>query len=323
MSAAPSTPPGNVADREIVLSRVFAAPRELVFTAWTDPRHLAEWWGPRGFTTTTSQLDLRPGGLWRFVMHGPDGKNYDNRIEFIEIVRPERLVFHHGSDRDNDPDRFHVTATFTEDAGQTRLTMRMLCRSAEQRAGMVKFGAIEGGQQTLERLAEYLPRIGTRFVLTRVFDAPLDLVWKAWTEPERLRQWWGPKGFKVTTCKLDLRPGGLFHYCLQAPDGQEMWGRFAFREIEPRRRLVWVNSFSDPSGGVARHVHHMEWPLELLTVLTFLECDGKTSVTIDWTPHNATSKEVETFVAGMSSMQYGWTGTLDQLSAYLAGPAMG
>ena len=92
--------------RCIVGTRVFDAPRELVFSVWTDPKHLAQWWGPNGFTTTTSAFDMRPGGVWRFVMHGPDGRDYQNRITFDEIVPPERIVYHHGGGDDVEPVQF-------------------------------------------------------------------------------------------------------------------------------------------------------------------------------------------------------------------------
>lgn len=143
-------------EREIVLTRVFDAPRELVFDAYTDPAHVDEWWGPRGFTTTTLEKDVRPGGAWRFLMHGPDGTVYDNRIVYTEIARPERIAYVHGRDVDDDPGRFEVTATFTDLGGRTELTSRMLLATAEDRAVKVKFGAVELGYQTLDRFAEHL-----------------------------------------------------------------------------------------------------------------------------------------------------------------------
>jgi uncharacterized protein YndB with AHSA1/START domain len=143
-------------DREIVLTRVFDAPRELVFQAYTQPEHLAQWYGPNGFTITTYEHDCRPSGRWRFMMHGPDGKDWPNRMVFREVVRPERLVFDHGSDVDDDPDQFHVTITFEDEGGRTRLTSRMVFRTREQRDVKTNFGAVELGHQTLARLAEYL-----------------------------------------------------------------------------------------------------------------------------------------------------------------------
>ncbi|MBW3628767.1 MAG: SRPBCC domain-containing protein, partial [Gemmatimonadetes bacterium] len=108
----PAAPEGT-SDREIVMTRVFDAPRELVFDAWTDPAHVAEWYGPNGFSLTVHEMDVRPGGTWRFIMHGPDGTDYPNRIVYREVVRPERLEYDHGGDQDDDPARFQVTVTFT------------------------------------------------------------------------------------------------------------------------------------------------------------------------------------------------------------------
>lgn len=145
-----------IADREIVLTRVFDAPRELVFKAWTDPVHVPKWWGPNGFTVTTHEIDVREGGVWRFIMHGPDGANYPNKIVYKEIVRPERLVYAHGGDGEGASDPFQVTVTFAEQAGKTHLTMQMLFATAAQREHVVGFGAIELGYQTLGRLADHL-----------------------------------------------------------------------------------------------------------------------------------------------------------------------
>src|SRR5207248_2469506 len=95
-----------VGDREIVATRIFDAPRELVFKVWTDPKHIGNWWGPKGFATTTFSMDVRPGGVWRFVMHGPDGRDYENKITYLEVVAPERIVYKHGGDADCEPVNF-------------------------------------------------------------------------------------------------------------------------------------------------------------------------------------------------------------------------
>lgn len=144
-------------DREIVLSRVFDAPRERVFEAWTDPEGLAQWFGPKGFVTTTHEIDVRVGGLWRFEMRAPNGTRYPNRIEYLEIKKPERLVMDHGSDLDDDPNRFRVTITFdSQSDGKTVVTMRQLHPSKAQRDTGIGFGAVELGYQTLDKLAAKL-----------------------------------------------------------------------------------------------------------------------------------------------------------------------
>jgi uncharacterized protein YndB with AHSA1/START domain len=143
--------------RSIIGMRVFDAPRDLVFSAWTDPKHLAQWWGPNGFTTTTSAFDFRPGGVWRYVMHGPDGRDYQSRITFEEIVRPERIVYRlHGGD-DVEPVRFTQTVLFEDIGGKTRLTMRSDFPSAAERDRVIKdYGAAQGLVQTMTRLAEFV-----------------------------------------------------------------------------------------------------------------------------------------------------------------------
>lgn len=158
------------------------------------------------------------------------------------------------------------------------------------------------------------------FVISRVFNAPRELVWKSWTEADRLKQWWGPKGFVVHTSKLDLRPGGTFHYGMTAPNGSDMWGRFVFREIDAPLRLVFINSFSDPEGGLSRHPGHPSWPLQMLSTITFWESSGKTKVTVQWEPYEANEQERKTFQEGLASMQQGWTGTFEQFDDYLTSP---
>jgi uncharacterized protein YndB with AHSA1/START domain len=143
--------------RSIIATRVFDAPRELVFAAFTEAKHLAQWWGPAGFTTPTSAIDVRAGGVWRFVMHGPDGRDYQNRITYDEIVKPERLVYHHGGGDDVEPVQFQVTATFDDLGGKTRLTMTMVFPSAAERDRTIaEYGADKGLAQTLGRLEEYV-----------------------------------------------------------------------------------------------------------------------------------------------------------------------
>jgi len=147
----------RIDDREVRGERVFNAPRELVWKAWTHPDHLARWWGPQGFTTTTNDFELRPGGVWRFVMHGPDGRDYHNRIVFDEVQAPERLVYRHVPEPGTDPVRFDVTVTFEAEGERTRILMRMVFESADERERVDReYGANEGLRQTLDRLAAFV-----------------------------------------------------------------------------------------------------------------------------------------------------------------------
>ena len=162
------------------------------------------------------------------------------------------------------------------------------------------------------------PSNPAEFSITRVFDAPRDLVWKSFTESERLVQYWGPKGFTMRVAKLDLRPGGVFHYGMRSPEGRDMWGKFVYREIVAPERIVFVSSFSDEEGNLTRHPFSPTWPLEMLNTLTLSEQDGKTTLTISGSPINAAEEERKTFEAGRDSIKQGFTGTFDQLAAYLS-----
>jgi len=155
------------------------------------------------------------------------------------------------------------------------------------------------------------------FIISREFDAPRERVWQAWTEVERLKQWFSPKGFTVIAAKMDFRPGGSYHYGMRTPTGQEMWGKWVFREIKAPERLVLVNSFSDAAGGMTRHPMAPTWPREMLSTSTFSERNGKTTITLEWLPINATLEEIATFEAGRDGMKMGWTGTMEQLTEYL------
>jgi uncharacterized protein YndB with AHSA1/START domain len=157
------------------------------------------------------------------------------------------------------------------------------------------------------------------FVISRVLDAPRDLVWKCFTDPEHMKAWWGPKGFTGVSSKMDFRPGGRYHYGLKSPDGMTMWGRMIYREIVPPEKIVFINSFSDEQGGISRHPMAPTWPIEMLSIFTFEEQPGgKTKFTVRWSPHNATAEEQKTFEEGHGSMNQGWSGTLDRLDVYLA-----
>ena len=160
--------------------------------------------------------------------------------------------------------------------------------------------------------------IAKEFVISRTFDAPRDLAWKAVTEPAHMQEWFSPKGFTSRAMKFELRPGGTYLYCMSAPDGKEMWGKMVYREIQAPERLVYVNSFSDAEGGTTRHPMSATWPLQMLTTFTLVEDKGKTTLTIRWLPIDATPEEIATFNSSHDGMRQGWTGTLDNLTDYLA-----
>ncbi|HWP12574.1 MAG TPA: SRPBCC family protein [Ramlibacter sp.] len=152
MSEIQSTPAG--AERgEIVSVRVIDAPREKVFKAFADPTHLARWWGPSGFRNTFEDFDFRPGGTWRFTMHGPDGTDYPNRSVFLDIQEPSRIVFEHES-----PHEFRMNITLDDEGGKTRLEWRMRFESAPERDRVAKV-AVSANEQNFDRLEAELARM--------------------------------------------------------------------------------------------------------------------------------------------------------------------
>lgn len=208
-----------------------------------------------------------------------------------------------------------------EDKGSaTELTMRMVFQTAEELEETVnKYGAIEGAKSTLGRLAEELEALKTtNLEITRTFNAPRDLVFKAWTDLEHLKHWWGPKGSVINISKFDLQPGGIFHYSMQTPDGRQMWGKFVFREVAGPGKLVFVNSFSDLQGNTVRAPFNELFPLEILNIVTFTEQGGQTTLTLRGGPIQAAEEEVQFFHSMHPSMQQGFGGTFAQLDEYLA-----
>lgn len=159
MTAPHPTAMDRPSDREVRFTRLLDAPRELVWQAWTDPARIQAWWGPSGFRTTTTSFDLRVGGEWRHVMHGPDGTDYPNRTVFREIVPPSLLVYENGWDLPGAPLDFKSVVTFQAEGSKTLLTLHMAFYDAEAfKVAVERYGAIEGGIQHLARLAEYLAR---------------------------------------------------------------------------------------------------------------------------------------------------------------------
>ena len=230
-------------DREILITRVFDAPRELVFDAFLDAEHIGEWWGPAGFRITTHSMDARPGGEWRFVMHGPDGADYPNRIVYRRIERPHLLVYAHLDESGRD--FFETTATFVEHEGKTRLEFLGVFPTREVREHAVRhFDAIEGGVQNLTRLANYLEdatantRSHVEIVNRRTIDAPIAAVFDAFSDPSKLALWWGPDGFTNTFHDFDFRSGGRWRYTMHGADGTNYGNECDVVEVVKDTRIV-------------------------------------------------------------------------------------
>ncbi len=292
-------PTESRADREITIERVFDARPELVFEAWTSAEHLARWWGPTGFTITTRAFEFKVGGVWLFTMHGPDGTDFPNRIVYEEIVRPRRIVCSNYGGNEGGPAEFQTSVTFAPEAGKTRVTLRSLFPSVERRNHVVEhYHAIEGGKQTLARLAVEVAELGKRpaFRTSRTFTAPKRRVFEAWSKPEHLSKFLPPDGFVMARCEMDFRVGGVLSFSFTGPDGAEARFDGHYIDIEAGSRIVF--------GGT---VHG----LTTTTTLLFAESGDETTL------------EVEQIFSEESlatrGAPIGWGQTLDHLAALLRG----
>ena len=315
-------------EREVKIVRTFNAPRALVWQAWTDPVHIAQWWGPRGFTNPVCEWDARPGGRIHVVMRASDeiakmiGRaDHPMTGEFTEVVPTERLAFVSTAiDNAGKPLLEALTTVrLMERSGKTEMVLHASAKGFVEIAARMLEGMEAGWTQSIDKLEEHLVASNApEFTLSRTFDAPRDKVWKAYSDLNALSKWWGPAGFKWIDGKLDFKPGGIFHYGMRAPTGAEMWGKFVYREIVKPERLAFLTSFSDRAGNTVRAPFAEDWPLEVLNVLSFTELHGLTTVAMRGTPHNTTEAEKKRFEAMKPSMNVGFKGTLDQLEQYLA-----
>ncbi|MGP0017848.1 MAG: SRPBCC domain-containing protein [Candidatus Sulfotelmatobacter sp.] len=286
---------------DLVITRVFDAPRELVFKAWTETRHVSQWWGPKGFTNPVCEMDVRAGGELRIHMRAPDGLVYPMTGVFQEIVEPERLVFV-GSALDGDgKSMFDVltTVVFAERHGKTALTLQLRVIKATAQAPQYLKGMEMGWTQSLDRLGDHLAETvaaseiarvaGEREIVgTHVFDAPRDLVWKMWTDRYHVAQWWGPKGFRTTIHQMDVRPGGEWRFIMHGPDGRDYRNRIIFREVRKPELLVYEHSPDKESE-----------PVRFVTTVTLTEEGESTRVRVQMIFRTAVERDhnVETYGA--------------------------
>lgn len=325
-------------DLEITMERVFNAPRALVWQAYTEREHLQNWWGLRANSLRIEAHDLRPGGAWRYVEISPDGTQHAFYGVFQEITPIERFAYTF----EYEPWAGHVcvdTVTLHDMGAQTRVHTHTLYASKEDRDGMVdsgmEFGALEGWSRLEEELArmqsagaalagaadagvdEYGVHPEDLLEMSRTVHAPRALVFAAITEPEHLMHWWGPKGSTMKVAKVELRPGGMFHYAMVAPQG-EMWGRFIFGAVQPPELLEYVNAFSDADAGITRHPLAPTWPAEVHNIWRFSEAGDSTIIHMRAGPINASEEERALWRSSRDSVKGGVGGSFSQLDAYLA-----
>jgi uncharacterized protein YndB with AHSA1/START domain len=275
---------------ELTMTRVFAAPRSLVFKMWTDPKHVSQWWGPHGFANPTCKLDLRPGGAIQIDMRGSDGAVYPMGGEFREIVEPERLVFTTTAvpGKDGNPQlETLVTVMFVEHEGGTKMTVHVRVTKVAPEASFALSGMEIGWTQSLERLADIVadpwnpaPLAAREIVIQRMIDAPRESVFDAWTDAEQIAKWWGPNGFRTTTFSMDVRPGGLWDFTMHGPDGRDYKNKIVYLEVVRPARLAYQHAGEGADAKVEFH-----------STVTFGQMFGKTVLTLRMVFQTAEERE--------------------------------
>lgn len=308
--------------RTITITREYDASLDDVWDAWTIPSEIAQWWGPRGFTITTHSRDLRPGGHWHYTMHGPDGTDYENTTQYLEVVPRELLVYDHGGHRDRPP-LFRVTATFTARGDRTQLHLEMLLETPEAAQQTRGFIAKAGGNGTWDRLAEHLEKRSTGrecFVIARSFQAGIEEVYAMWTDPAHLVNWLPPAGSTMRFLRADPRAGGSSLFEMTDSAGSRLHGLLNYQQLDPPRRIVYTQQFCDAEGRLVRAPFFKDWPLTMQTEVELTpEEDGFTRVALRWEPAaDASAADIAEFVRQRGSMTQGWTGSFDKLEGLLA-----
>jgi uncharacterized protein YndB with AHSA1/START domain len=302
------------------LIRVYDAPLQMVWDAWTIPEEVAQWWGPRGFTITTHARDLRTGGHWHYTMHGPDGTDYENTTQYLEVVPMQRMLYDHGGHKDRPP-LFRVTALFTERHGRTQLDLSFVFATpeiAEETRGFIKKA---GGEGTWDRLAEHLGKRTAgkeQFFIARSFDAGIEQVYEAWTDPAQLAQWMPPTGATMRFLRADVRVGGSSLYAMSFGDGPPMHGLIKYLAFEKPHLIAYTQQFCDENERIVRPPFFKDWPETMLSTIELAaEGPDRTRVTVRWEPRDANAADIAEFVKQRGSMTGGWTGSFDKLEAML------
>ncbi len=311
----------RAASNQIKIYRHYRAPITSVWDAWTIPTQLEKWWGPRGFTLTTHQRELRDGGSWTFTMHGPDGVDYANFIRYLSVVPRSRLEYEHATTPEAKP-LFHVDVRFNDVIAGTEMDITWTLASAEAAAEMAKFVKRAGGLGTWDRLAEHVEETATGrriFVIQRSVPAPIHKVFEMWTDPTLLARWLPPTGSTMTFLRDELSPGKSALFKIEGPHGV-MHVRTEYLEITPPKRIVYLQQFVDEREMPSAAPGAEQWPTTLRNEIELVEePDGSTRITISSAPYgDASDAECDAFVQERGGMTLGWTGSLDALGLLVA-----
>ncbi|MBP9709021.1 MAG: SRPBCC domain-containing protein [Oligoflexales bacterium] len=275
---------------------------------------------PRGFSITTKSKELRPGGKWIYTMHGPDGTDYPNVTTYFVVEPLKRLEYDHGAN-ENQKALFRVNVLFSESKGKTTMKMTMTFESSLIAMEMSKFIKIAGGNSTWDRLGEYLEAESNNknfFILNRVFEAPIDMVFDMFTNPVHIENWQAPSEFYMKIIEGKIEEGSSVFYEMVNKE-TKFYGRSTYKKILHPNYISFLQEFCNERGENARHPGAPEWPARWLTCVTFIEEEASiTRITLKseiFEDH--TSAELAAFLTARDGMTQGWNGSLDKLEVQL------
>ena len=285
--------------QEIIVTRTYNAPRELVYKALTDPKLIPEWWGPRYLTTKVDKMELKPGGQWRFIQHDPNGNIHRFRGIYHTAKSPELLIY--TMEWNGMPNHVLLNIDrFEEHGSMTICTSRSIFETIEDRDGMLQTGMEDGTREVGDRIDELLAKLiqqgaagknlrqtvgnGRTIKIIREFNVPREKVWQSWTDPDKYMCWSGPKDYSAPYAKIDLRVGGKILSSMRGPDGKDIWSVGTYKEIIDQNRLVITDSFADEHGNIVPASHYgieSAFPLELEVDVKFKDLGGKTRMILE------------------------------------------
>jgi uncharacterized protein YndB with AHSA1/START domain len=297
----------GVEAREITITRLLDAPRELVFDAFTVAEHIARWWGPEGFGVSSAESDPRPGGAFAIVMTGPDGAEYPMRGVYREVERPERLVAE-STAVDGDGRALLeavTTVTLADRDGRTEITLHSKAVALVPQAVPMLGGMEAGWRQSLRCLDDMLTgAVDRQIVLSRMLQAPRERVFEAFTTRDQVERWWGPDGFRVTTHEMDVRPGGVWSFTMHGPDGTDYPNQIAYEELSPPELIVSTHASpgsDDPSFRTTVALDEMMGMTVLTMKMVFESAEARDLVVERYHAiegGNQTLGRLETFLSG-------------------------
>lgn len=303
-------------DKQMINQRLIDGPRNLVFKAWTEADHITKWWGPRGFTTTTKEIDICEGGVWRYTMHGPDGTDYPNRIIFKKIIPDTIILYDHDNDDDQHPFAFIAEVTFTEKGAQTLVTTTLTFKDNDTYNQAMTHGAKEGGIQHLQRFEEHVLSLNG-FKITREFDIPPKDMFDLWTNLDHLSKWMGPKGAEMEILSGNIQEGQTFRYKMNASSPTPLYGKITYLELSPPHRLQYIQQFTDENGTPCPPPFDAPWPISMKTTISFEPVNNKTLLSLVWVTVDASEEQQHTFDTNKQNMAMGWSGSFEVLEDYI------